>query len=434
MKSKWYYLSACLTALFLIVFACSKDDEGAMSDIETFHSDIVTLTDATAQFVEAAVDYESARFDTLELADIEGIYDEYLDAGDRFVSYFQKITGQDNSSKHFAKSDVAVECVKVASGFFDVSGISAGMVYDISELIKTTRDTVRALKQAYDMQIIDGNQYHDLLNNVRVEKPLDAVGVGFSGAMGAGAGAFTTLACGAAGVVGAPALLIIGGTSATVGYGTYKLWSWYRGSDKDDEGTMHISYITAEMGQPIPATLFGDGANMAIAIDGHVPLLINDFPYPDEGNALTMEINIDDLNTLQTSKTSSVVKSDSDLVEVCYWQEPAVEEDCNMIMAVSGSAHPTNPSAGQSVTVLGSVIPVVAGCDISFSIVGTDGYTNSGTYQTNSSGQASFGIPGASAGVIDRVTITANNVTYVVTYVFSGSSKDEPVDRLAASR
>ncbi len=429
LKIRLSFLPSLLLAVAAIVFACSKDDNGKqLSDIEEFHQDITNLTVSTTDFVQAAVIYESARFDTLDIASIDGIVQDYLTAGEGFVHYFQKLLGQSSKDNKSAVANPAITCVKAVSGFFDVQGISPSMVMDISELIQSTKDTVAALNEALNQQIINENQYQELINQVRIEKSLDSVGIGFSAGMGTLGGAFTYLACGAAKVAAAPAILTVGAVGVVVGGGTYLLWSYYRGNDKDSQGNLYISSVEGVLGEPIPATLFGEDATMVIAIDGHVPILFEDFHYPDAGNMMTLEINGDELSTLDDYSDQSPDTKSGNLVEVCYWQETAIAEDCNLITFVSGNAIPPNPAPYQSVTVVGSVMPVVQGCDIHFSIVGTDGYTNSGTYQTDSNGQASFGIPGAYPGVIDKVTITANNATYVVTYVFSGGSKDEPAD------
>lgn len=429
LKTRLSILPSILVAIAVIVFACSKgDSDKPLSDIEKFHQDINSLTVSTTDFVQAAVVYESARFDTLDIASIDEIVQEYITAGEGFVEYFQKLLEQESIDGKSAVANPAVTCVRAVSGFFDVQGLTVGMALDISDLIQSTKDTVEALNAALNQQIINENQYQDLINKVRIEKSLDGLGIGFSAGMGTLGGAFTYLACGAAKVAAAPAILTIGAVGTVVGGGTYLLWSYYRDNKKDSEGNLHISAVEGVLGEPIPATLFGEDATMVIAIDGYVPILFEDFEYPDAGNMMTIEINDDELSTLANYTGQGSGAKSADLVEVCYWQETAIAEDCNLITFVSGNAIPPNPAPYQSVTVIGSVMPIVQGCDIHFSIVGTDGYTNSGTYQTDANGQASFGIPGAYPGVIDKVTITSNNATYVVTYVFSGGSKDEPAD------
>ncbi len=69
-------------------------------------------------------------------------------------------------------------------------------------------------------------------------------------------------------------------------------------------------------------------------------------------------------------------------------------------------ASPADPVAGQGVTVTALVHPIQAGIPIRLAIVGTDGYANSVTTVTDATGKAYLYIPGASSGVVDRVTVT----------------------------
>lgn len=413
--------SILLIALLFLLPGCEEDNE-KKEEIESFHNDITNVVDATTEFVENAVVYESSRFDILSPEEINTVFENYILAGENFIEYMEKVQGNSHNTKGILNEPV-VECVSAVSGFFDVSGISPGMVKDLGDLIRDTRDTVAALNTALQQGIIDDDQYTNLMNNVRTNKPLDAVGIGFSSIMGAGAGAFTTLACGAAGVATLPALVTVGVVGGTVGYGTYRIWSWYRGGTKSDE-FIYISSATATLGEPIPSTLFADGASMVIAIDGYAPVLIENYPYPDTGNLMTIEIDGEKLSDLKSSDYPANLKNSDNVTEVCFIQELATGNDCNEITFVSGYATPQSPAPGQNVSVTGSVMPVVEGCEIHFSIIGTDGYTSSGTYNTNAQGQANFGIPGAAPGVIDKVTIqTANGASYVVTYVFSESKE-----------
>jgi hypothetical protein len=69
-------------------------------------------------------------------------------------------------------------------------------------------------------------------------------------------------------------------------------------------------------------------------------------------------------------------------------------------------ASPADPGAGQGVTVTALIHPIEAGVAIRLAIVGTDGYTNSVVTVTDATGRAYLYIPGAVAGVVDRVTVT----------------------------
>lgn len=81
---------------------------------------------------------------------------------------------------------------------------------------------------------------------------------------------------------------------------------------------------------------------------------------------------------------------------------------------------PADPGPGQGVTVTAKVSPAKANEDIFFSIVGTDGYSNSSTKATDTEGKATFYIPGGAEGVRDEVTIRieSNGVTRILNYTF----------------
>lgn len=82
---------------------------------------------------------------------------------------------------------------------------------------------------------------------------------------------------------------------------------------------------------------------------------------------------------------------------------------------------PNNPAPKQSVNVYAQVYPAASGVSISFSVVGTDGYTNSATYTTGASGRTqAFYIPGGAKGVTDTVTVSipSQGTTKTYTYVF----------------
>ena len=79
---------------------------------------------------------------------------------------------------------------------------------------------------------------------------------------------------------------------------------------------------------------------------------------------------------------------------------------------------PADPAPGQNVVVTVVIFPPEAGITVLFTIVGTDGYSNSDTPTTNANGVATFTIPGAAAGVVDVVTVTVGGLSAEVTYVF----------------
>lgn len=410
---------------FTVTTSCKKDKEKKKA--ADLHEDIGSIVDALTGFVEAAVVFESAQFQNMTVTAMEKTVDDYLTNGSVLVEKINKVNSGNNKLNLKATGNDV--CVTAVTGFFDISGLSTSLMKDLGKLIEETGDTLKALRSAHQQQLITDDQYKLLVDKVRLNKPLDAVGIGFSAIMGAGAGGLTgsaiTASAGLAAAVSLPGLVAVAVVGGTTSYVTYKLWTWYKGPGKDGTG-FYMSAVNGKLGDVIPASLFAEGASVAIAIDGYRPLLIENFKYPQVGNKLTLEIEASGLTPLKNSQLTEGEEGTQSGVMVCYLEEPAVGTDCSLIAYVTGYPVPTQPASGQSVTVVGSVLPTTPDCSLHFSIVGTDGYSNSSTRLTNASGQASFYIPGAQPGVIDRVTITAaNGVTYVVTYVFSGGGKNQ---------
>ena len=88
--------------------------------------------------------------------------------------------------------------------------------------------------------------------------------------------------------------------------------------------------------------------------------------------------------------------------------------------SLSVVASPYNPDPSQNVLVTARITPATEGVEIYFHISGTDGYTNSATHTTDSSGKATFSIPGGAGGIVDTVTvrIEETGTEKVFSYVF----------------
>ncbi|MFA5867154.1 MAG: hypothetical protein WC891_04205 [Actinomycetota bacterium] len=85
------------------------------------------------------------------------------------------------------------------------------------------------------------------------------------------------------------------------------------------------------------------------------------------------------------------------------------------------TANPPDPAPSQSVTMTVRIFPAEAGVMMDYSMVGTDGYSTSGTGTTDKNGEFSFTIPGGGAEVHDTVTVTVpskSNLGGTVEYTF----------------
>lgn len=88
--------------------------------------------------------------------------------------------------------------------------------------------------------------------------------------------------------------------------------------------------------------------------------------------------------------------------------------------ALSVWISPSDPEPYEGITVTAKISPAKAGEDIFFSIVGTDGYSDSETVKTNSEGKANFYVPGGAEGVRDevRIKIVSSGTERILVYTF----------------
>jgi len=274
--------------------------------------------------------------------------------------------------------------------------------FNIGCLIGTTKEKVAQVEQAFNDGKIDETQKQQMLNELKKTQLLDTVGTGLS-AGSAVAGGFVVKA----GLVlaGASGGVVIGGTilgAAAIGLGVKLMWSWCSGGKKDSPTgeTCALSTYDTTVGGVMPLQFPGKGT-LIIQVDGKEPIVIEDFGV-EGGQVVQVDF---DPNNPGAGPTITTV-------------DPTQFTDCTIVAGVSASPEPVDPGPGEGVTVTATTIPPMAGCIISFSIVGTDGYTNSASPTTDANGSATFYIPGGAEGVVDTVTISVGGQTTTVVYSF----------------
>jgi hypothetical protein len=133
---------------------------------------------------------------------------------------------------------------------------------------------------------------------------------------------------------------------------------------------------------------------------------------PGEWSVTAVDIqgNVDRLITQVISGVMSIILANTD---------PAAQVS-DKSYSLSAWVSPANPAANQSVYAYAQVFPKDAGVEVYFEIAGTDGYSNSETKVTDTSGLASFRIPGGATGVKDVVTIrlVKTGATRTLSYSF----------------
>lgn len=98
--------------------------------------------------------------------------------------------------------------------------------------------------------------------------------------------------------------------------------------------------------------------------------------------------------------------------------EETLDKIRNQQYVIKISVNPADPAPFQTVSVTVTVLNSLEGTSVSYSVVGTDSYTQNGTLSTDKNGQVFFSIPGGAEGVVDVITVTVGSVTEEYTYQF----------------
>ena len=395
-------------------YSCETDDDDFNDSpnnkiITEFSYSVNELNTSLHNFVIKSQEFESSNFSTMSIKDIQTIMEEYIFAGEQYVNAMKEIEDIQQKTKNSTlkkKADgpscSAVDFIPGAD-----NGLGVGFVKGVGDLIQGAEDDIAALDKKLEKGEIDDNEYYDKVNKLKTDHLTKAASVTLG----------TLLATGAAYVTGAvvgtatlPAIATITVVGAAVG--SIVTWYSYSYATGENKGTNQKHFMLTgktTVGGKLPIHFFHDNSNVIISVDGYAPVTLNNFKLPKSG--LNKIIDIDGVK-LQDAKFGGSTM-------VCFSEEKMTAFSCEEIEFVTGVPNPSDPAPGQGVTVTATLIPAFSNCNISFSIVGTDGYSKSSTTPSDAAGQASFYIPGGSKKVVDVVTITSSNgKTYKVTYVF----------------
>ncbi len=376
--------------------------------VNDFSLQVSDLHVAMESFVQKTQAFESATFGSMTIPQAKKVVDDFVVAGEQLVEIMEEIQDlQSRAGKVSTKSAAEAICNPVDFIPDIGNGISPALVKSVADLISETKGDVAIINKKYDNNEIDDNTYMTAINQLRQQKTTKAVNVGLGAVVGTGA------AIGVGLIVGAPTLAAVA-TITVVGVGVGKTVTWFANwySGVKSTGVAAGEYMLTgktSVGGKLPIHLIGQGATVTIAVEGYAPVVMKNFALPAAGSNKKIDINPVKLGDAAAGGTA----------EVCTSVEPYTSTNCADISFVTATPYPADPGPGQGVTVTATVIPIVAGCSISFHIIGTDGYSKSENKTTNASGQATFYIPGGAANVFDKVTITTSNgKSYLVTYTF----------------
>jgi len=409
-KLFWIFIVMIPVTLFFQGCFLDEDDDGDSPKLEEFNKATVDVAKSLEDFVIKTQAYETAVFSTMTPAESRSIVDDFIIAGEKLEEDLNKVLDMQNSgsSAMMVKSGNDLPCGPVDLIPGADNGLSPGLAKAVGDLIAETKGEVAKIQAKWESGEIDDVTYNEAMNQLKLMKTTKAANLGVGAILGTGASITTGLIIGTATL---PAVAVVTAVGVTVGTGYYLVSNWWYGIHKNgnEEQKYLVTAVKGKVGDPIPSTMFENNSNMLIAIDGYAPISLSNFELPEEGHKKTIEIKpvkVEDADEYGTT-------------EVCYIDELLTASSCEEVAFVTATPSPQDPGPGVGVTVTASLMPAVEGCNISFSIVGTDGYSNSASYPSDASGHASFYIPGGAEGVVDHVTITTSNgKTYTVTYVF----------------
>lgn len=417
MKTKTLFIVLALLLITPVYQGCNKDEEEQSEAVVNYNQSVAVVAASLKDFVMKTQTYESTNYDAITREQTLAIINAYIASGEKLIADVNAMQANKSTTKHSgglkATNDAPCSAYDAIPG--TDSGLSPAFMKNIGDLIAETKGEVSKLQEKLNKGEITENQYDAAIKQLTKMKTVKTANFGVSAVLGAGAGGLTGAAIYSVGGIGltmsAPAIITVTAVGAVVGTGYYVISNWYYGVQKNgvENDNQYVVMASGKVGDPIPSTLLKDKANLTIVVDGYAPVYIPSFSLPAQGNKKTLELN-----------SKSVGEATiSDKIEVCTFEAPYTTNNCNEVLYVTGRPYPADPGPGEGVTVTATMFPAVEGCEISFNIVGTDGYTNSNTYSSSATGEASFYIPGGAAGVYDIVTITtASGLTYTVTYTF----------------
>lgn len=434
-KIKTVIIYATIALIGLGLTTCDEwfEEEKSVEEVAKEHGENIQEVSATlADFVVKRDAFINCTFDVKKIEEVRKIFNDYFTTGEKFCdTYVEMCEYQIENREVFSLFDSRANgvvsetrstigdltCQVIDAVSQNPTSLGLGTVKETGESIKAAREDVKKIQQKYDEKVKKGEMTRDDANveeiielrNVQAEHVKKAVNNGFATVVGGGAALITGGAITAAGVTGLAVFAVPAAVGAGATWLCMKMFNKKGTKSGDSESSIWLATGKIKHGEPLPLNVIPEGSTISFYVSGYAPVTIDNFSLPKDG----MEREIT-LNPVKSSELSKGTKA-----EYCYRDKKIEVKSCDDVWYVNGSHSPQNPGIGVAVTVTATLMPPAEGCDISFSIIGTDGYSNQQTKKSNAEGKATFYIPGAKKGVVDKVTITSSNgKKQIVTYTF----------------
>lgn len=177
-----------------------------------------------------------------------------------------------------------------------------------------------------------------------------------------------------------------------------------------------VSSTSGVTGSPMSLVAAPGTGTLQVFVDGFAPVSIAGVTVA-QGQTVTVNVTLVPLTDVTDSSATDIDSANSQSTSS---SSTTTASSCAGVIGVTVDGSPVAPSAGQTVTVTATLVPVVSGCTMPYSVSGTDGYSASASPTSDAAGQMTFTIPGGAADVHDVVTISesASAVEASLAYTF----------------
>lgn len=441
------FIDLLLASVILSLVACGSSTGSGDSTLTYSETVEAYATETTSTYTKGkAVGDTYSAAAALDLAS-----DGVTDSDTIYTTMTAFLTALDNYSTHITNvgtyaattfpsktsSNVAASSVSKDAGSI---GADAGLsIYELNATLQAKAAECKTLKDQIPTNMSDLDAFmaakkaYETCNRELMAKAAEegfkvvVVGSGGSAAGGAAAGAafIYVVGGGAAALLTGPGILVVAAGAYFGGKAATALYEYCTSSSDKSvskfKGVSAGNYCAAasasgNTGQAMAMNTTGGTGTLHVTIDGYAPVMLENITV-SPGQTLTVYINPVEL-TAVTDESSGDIESASD--DGSSSGSTSTASSCSEVITIGAQNSPADPSPLETVTVTATVVPAVGGCTVAYSVSGTDGYSDSGSPATNSSGQISFTIPGGAEGVNDVVTITesATSVGTTLTYIF----------------
>jgi len=376
MNTRQFISYGLILGLGLSGAGCSSG-EGAGSVAES----VDQMSTTTFDFVEKEQAFQNFDPSAASGDELFTQLNEYLAASQQFKDgYEQYVQNRENYLSDAGIESSSRPLIR-AQGTADPQ-----LAIQIGQLIEQGNARGKTCKELLDAGKED--EANDCMNQAKKELTAAAFRTGVSATVGGGAAVVTGLAIAAAPI----SIGVVAATGVTIGVGVVVglVWDWCTAPSSNrlraasgELQTCNFSSREAALAgsstNAIASTSLPQGTGkVTINIPGCAPI-VKTITVGETGAHISVKC-------IAAGAEGAEVKDAIDETSTTDAPETPEGATCGNISGVFANPSPTDPAPGQGVTVTATIFPALSGCGVSYSVSGTDGYSDSGspTTDTNS--------------------------------------------------